>query len=70
MRRYGCFNRADYLPSYPALDGWVKVWSGNTVVARMKDIEFTASPGCNYTITGLGRVDPRCEGCAGKAVEK
>ena len=68
MRRYGCFGRADYLPTYQGQDGWAR--TGDTALAKVVDIEFTASPRCNYTLTGLGRVDPRCEGCARKAVEK
>ena len=68
-RRYGCFNRADYLDTYRGQDGWNHV-APHHATARMVDIEFRASSDCNYTLTELGRVDPKCEDCARKSVEK
>lgn len=62
---YGCHNRADYLPTYLVQDDWLR--SGDYAVAVMKDVPFSGSQDCNYRLTELGKVDPRCEGCARKA---
>lgn len=68
-RRYGCFSRADYRDTYRGQDGWNHV-APHHATARMVDIEFTGRHSCQYKLTELGKVDPRCEGCARKAPEK
>lgn len=67
--RYGCHNRADYLDTYRGQAGWNHV-APHHATARVVDIKFTGKRSCQYKLTELGKVDPKCEGCARKALEK
>jgi hypothetical protein len=65
VRRYGCFDRADYKPAYDGQCGWVKAPDG-TARAKLAEITFRGTHSCQYKMTELGKVDPRCEGCSRK----
>jgi len=65
VRHYGCHDRADYLPTYPAQDGWIR--TADSAVAKIVDIEFNGSKACNYKLTELGKIDPLCDGCIWKS---
>lgn len=55
--RYGCFNRAPFIPVIELRDcrgALVSAWPHVTA----KD--------CQYTLSDLGAVDARCEGCKHK----
>lgn len=61
---YGCHNRAPYLTSMPMQSGWYM--DGYTRTPRMVSMPFRMSMDCEYTLTDLGKVDPKCEGCKWK----
>jgi hypothetical protein len=62
---YGCHNRAPYMRTIAAQDGWYM--DGHTRTPRMVPMPFRMSQTCNYTTTELGRADTRCTGCTWRA---
>jgi hypothetical protein len=62
---YGCFDRAPYLTSIPAQNGWFM--DGYTRTPRMVPMPFRMSKDCNYKTTALGEKDKGCDGCKWKA---
>lgn len=65
VKRYGCYDRADFLDAYPAMDGVAEIATG-LVAIKQVSVPFAGSRSCQYRLTELGRHDPKCEGCAHK----
>jgi hypothetical protein len=49
LDRYGCFNRAPFVEEYQTAHG--------------EHIKTFSNPDCQFTLSELGRTDPRCAGC-------
>jgi len=55
---YGCHNRAPYVASFQAQDGWY-----DSGPRRKVEIPFRMSQQCEYRKTELGEADKNCAGC-------
>ena len=69
--RYGCHNRAPFREFYAVQDGWYLDGTrlNATRTPRMKTTPFVLARDCQYTLSDLGRQDPKCEGCKWKQEE-
>ena len=71
---YGCHNRKPFKESMVVQDGWVDMpckINGNwhDYVDAMRSLQrspFRMAQTCQFTLTELGRIDPRCDGCTHK----
>lgn len=65
----GCHNRPPYRETIAVQDGYHQDTA--TRVPKMIDIpSFAHGAGCQYTLSQLGRDDPKCSWCMWKVVEK
>lgn len=64
MSRYGCFDRAPYVASHRVPDGqWC---DGHALTTKATSIKTTGTRKCQFTLSPLGQVDPRCADCGWK----
>jgi hypothetical protein len=65
VKLYGCHDRDDYMEAYLAMDGLTDIMPRRSVINRVR-VQFTGKMSCQYRLTDLGKIDPKCEGCARK----
>lgn len=63
MPKYGCFDRQQYVPVITVFDGYT---DKTRTVTKTKEMPNRMQPGCQYTHSESGGVDPKCEGCKHK----
>lgn len=65
MSQYGCYNRPPFVDLYPAPDGhWT---DGQVLTIKASAVKVSGSRDCQYTLSNLGRRDPKCDGCCHRA---
>lgn len=64
MSKYGCFDRPPLRTQVVVQAGWYQ--DGYTRTPRMISIPDPMAKYCQYTLTTLGQVDTRCDGCIHK----
>ena len=58
---YGCFDRPPYRQHMKVADGH---WDdGVQRIQKLTSVPFRMAKDCQYTLTELGKVDARCDGC-------
>lgn len=63
--KYGCHNRLPFADLYPAPDGhWL---DGHTMTIKAAPVKVSGTRDCQFTLSALGRVDPKCDGCKWRA---
>ena len=60
--RYGCHDRAPFIATMTAQDGWVDDFRTRT--PHMVESPIRSEPECQFTLSALGRNDARCSGCS------
>jgi hypothetical protein len=64
MSKYGCLNRAPLRMQSVVAAGWYQ--DGYTRTPKMISIPDPMTKDCQYRLTDLGKVDPKCAACAHK----
>lgn len=65
MTQYGCHNRPPFKAAMIVQDGFYL--DGYTSSPRLKSSQFRMARDCQYTLTELGKVDPKCSNCKHKS---
>lgn len=65
---YGCYNRAPFKEAFWADDKEYKPGGGPSFIVKVK-VPFRMDKDCKYSLTDLGKHDPKCFGCARKQTE-
>ena len=66
--KYACHNRPPFAERYIGRDGY---WlDGYELHAKAISIPTFGQPSCQFTLTELGQVDKKCDGCKHKEGRK